>query len=181
MHPDESAQVSRTTRKHEPYPGVRGWRENLDDQGQTHEIYTNAAIYLRPSGGTKWCNRLTSQGCGTKRGLCLHRTVTMGRQFYNYQSCSQRNPQCFPFHCLNTFRVPSCTGFVTQPDFNIETQTGPCSHRWYVSAQSLPKATWRLWDMTGIKNTGYSVFALGVFYSEWKLWSTQLLVRWSCN
>lgn len=53
MHPDESAQVIWTTQKREPYPGVRGRCENLDDQGQEHVIYTNAAIYLRPSGGTK--------------------------------------------------------------------------------------------------------------------------------
>jgi hypothetical protein len=103
VDPDQSAQVIRTTKTQEPNPGVSGGREKFDDQGQAHAIYTNAAIYLRPSGGTKCCNRLTSQGCGTKRGLRLHHTVTMGRQFLNnYQSCWQRDPQCFPFHYLNT-------------------------------------------------------------------------------
>jgi hypothetical protein len=73
-------------------------------------------------------------------------------------------------------------GFLSQPDFNIETQTGPRSYRWYVSAQLLLKATRRPWDMSGIKkNTGCSLFALSVFNSEWKLWSTQLMIRWSCN
>jgi hypothetical protein len=74
VHPDKSAQVTRTTQTHEPNRGVSARCEKFDDQGQTHVTYTNAAIYLRPSGGTKWCNRLTSQGCGTKRGLCLLHT-----------------------------------------------------------------------------------------------------------
>jgi hypothetical protein len=38
----------------EPNPGAMvGDLKKSIDQGQAHVIYTNVAIYLRPSGGTK--------------------------------------------------------------------------------------------------------------------------------